>query len=111
MHRETKATSISKYVKDVVRRRDGGLCILCGRPGNPHCHVVRRSAGGKGVAKNIVTLCDRCHYAFDEGLYMREMRPLGFHSRQDIKAYIYAYMEREYPGWTPESVIYKKWRD
>ena len=62
-----------------------------------------------GIEQNIVMLCDRCHYAFDEGLYMRSMEPLGFHSRQEIKEFIYAYMERHYPGWTPESVTYHKW--
>lgn len=111
MHSETKATKIPKRIKDAVRKRDGGRCILCGRPGEPHCHVVRRSAGGMGVEENIVTLCDRCHYAFDKGLYMKEMEPLGFRSRAEIKKFIYEYMEERYPGWTPEKVTYRKWRD
>lgn len=111
MHKETKATKISEHVKDAVWARDGGFCILCGRPGDPHCHVVRRSAGGMGLEENIITLCPRCHYAFDEGLYMKELELLGFRSRAEIKAFIYKYMETSYPGWTPEKVIYRKWRE
>lgn len=111
MHKETKATAIPKRVKDAVRARDGGFCILCGRPGDPHCHVVRRSAGGMGIEQNIVTLCPRCHYALDEGLYIRELAPFGFHSRAEIKKFIYKYMETVYPGWTPEKVTYRKWRE
>lgn len=114
MHRQTKATSIPASVKSSVALRDcsGGhpaTCILCGAPGSPHCHVVRRSQGGLGVEQNIVTLCDPCHRAFDEGECLERLEPLGFHSRQDIKDFIYAYMKGYYPRWTPESVKYHKW--
>lgn len=78
MHRQTRATSNSAKVKDTVAKRDctngPATCILCGAPGGPHCHVVRRSQGGRGVEENIVTLCDKCHYAFDEGLFMDRLR-------------------------------------
>lgn len=109
MHKETKATAIPERVKDAVRERDGGRCILCGRPGGPHCHVVRRSAGGMGVEQNIVTLCPRCHYTFDEGLFIQELKPLGFDSREGIREFIYGYMVERYPGWTPGNVAYRKW--
>lgn len=115
MHRETKATAIPASVKAGIALRDcsGGhpaTCIICGAPGGPCCHVVRRSQGGRGdTERNIVTLCSRCHYAFDEGLFVKELGPLGFRSRQDIKDFIYAYMEGHYPGWTPESVRYHKY--
>lgn len=117
MHRQTKATSIPASVKADVALRDcsGGqpaTCILCGAPGAPVAHVVRRSQGGRGdTIRNIVTLCDPCHRAFDEGEGLARLEPLGFHSRQDIKNYIYAYMEGLYPGWTPERVKYHKWEE
>ena len=61
MHKMTKATSISKSVKKVVYKRDGGRCILCGRNnGEPVAHVIRRSQGGRGIEQNIVTLCPSC---------------------------------------------------
>lgn len=117
MHTETKHTAIPASVKAAVARRDcsGGrisTCIICGAPGAPVAHVVRRSQGGRGdTERNIVTLCNRCHMAYDEGLFVKQLKPLGFHSQQEIKEYIYAYMEGHYPGWTPESVKYQKWGD
>lgn len=117
MHRQTKATSIPATVKAAVSSRDcsGGrpsTCIICGAPGGPHCHVIRRSQGGRGdTERNIVTLCNRCHMAFDEGLFVKELEPLGFYSQGEIKEYIYDYMRGIYPGWTPESVKYHKWEE
>lgn len=117
MHRQTKATAIPASVKAAVALRDRGgrcpaTCIVCGAPGAPVAHVVRRSQGGRGdTERNIVTLCNRCHYAFDEGLFIKELEQLGFCSRQDIKDFIYAYMEAQYPGWTPESVKYHKYEE
>ena len=49
--------------------------------------------------------------AFDEGLFVKELEPLGFHSQAEIKEYIYDYMRGLYPGWTPESVKYHKWEE
>lgn len=108
MHTETKRTAISRAVKAAVNARDRGECIICGAPGMPCCHAVRRSQGGMGTVENIVTLCNECHYAFDEGLFMGRLKPLGFNSRQDIKEFIFGYMKRQYPGWTPDSVTYHK---
>lgn len=52
MHRETKATAIPASVKAAVALRDcangPATCIICGEPGMPCCHVVRRSQGGRG---------------------------------------------------------------
>ena len=44
-------------------------------------------------------------------LFLKELEPLGFHSRDEIREYIYEYMRGFYPGWTPESVKYHKWGD
>lgn len=114
MHRETKETAIPANVKAAVAARDSrngpATCIICGEPGIPCCHVVRRSQGGMGVMENIVSLCSRCHYAFDEGLYMRRLEPLGFACQQDVENFIIEYIKNLYPSWTPESVTYHKWR-
>lgn len=110
MHTETKHTAIPPCVKAAVDARDGGTCIICGCSGSPCAHVVRRSLGGRGdTEQNIVTLCGKCHYAYDEGLFLDRIRSLGFETRADIKEFIYGYMRDHYPGWTPESVIYQKW--
>lgn len=116
MHRQTKATSIPASVKGAVAFRDcsGGqpaTCIICGAPGAPHCHVVRRSQGGRGdTEKNIVTLCGKCHYSLDEGLFIKgRLEKLGLHSQQDVKEFVRGYMRSIYPGWTEESVKYYKY--
>ena len=67
MRAETKATSIPRSVKLAVYARDHGCCVICGCPGLPEAHIVKRSQGGKGVEQNIVTLCRTCHRELDEG--------------------------------------------
>lgn len=112
MHTETKYTAIPPSVKAAVWARDGGACIICGAPGNPCCHVVRRSQGGRGdTERNIVTLCYECHNAFDEGLFMKRLKPFGFEAQQDVAAFIEEYIKGFYPDWTRESVTYHKWRE
>lgn len=109
MHRQTKATSIPPEVKSAVYLRDHGLCIICGRPGLPVAHVVRRSAGGRGIEQNIITACNDCHFSLDEGLNIKRLNPLGFFTQEDLKQYVIEYMMKHYPGWTEESVKYHKY--
>lgn len=118
MHRQTKSTSIPASVKAAVALRDcsGGhpaTCIICGSPGAPCCHVVRRSQGGRGdTERNIVTLCNFDHYALDEGLFIKgRLEKLGLHTQQDVKEFVYAYMKGQYSDWTPESVKYHKFEE
>ena len=98
MHKQTKATSITPAVKRAVMERDGGLCIVCGAPGEPVSHVVRRSQGGLGVVQNIVCHCHTCHFKFDN--YDQHTRIVTF-----------SYIKRMYPGWTEDSVKYSKYGD
>lgn len=97
MHKMTKSTMIPLFVKRAVRDRDDGRCIVCGAPGDPCCHVVRRSQGGRGIEQNIVTLCPHCHREFDEG-------PL--HDTYYVR--IVAYLKGFYPNWNREDMIYRK---
>ena len=98
MHKQTKATAITPKVKREVMERDGGLCIVCGAPGDPVSHVVRRSQGGLGVARNVVTHCHDCHFKFDN--YDQHTRIATFR-----------YIKEKYPGWTEDSVKYSKYGD
>lgn len=111
MHRQTKATSIPPSVKREVFERDGGKCIICGAPGAPCGHIVRRSQGGKGVARNIVTFCNPCHFSHDEGLFLSRLKPFGFTTQQEVQEYVINYIKGFYPDWTEDSVKYKKWED
>ena len=98
MHKMTKATSISQKVKDKVKARDGGRCIICGRPGIPNAHYIRRSQGGLGIEENIVTLCPECHHDFDNGS-----------KRKEIGDYIAEYLERWYPDFPNKKRVHNKY--
>lgn len=97
-HKETKATSIPNEVKLIVFGRDKGRCIICGAPGLPEAHFIRRSQGGLGIEQNIVTLCRACHYEFDEGKKHRE-----------YKERIREYLDRFYPDFTDYDRVYHKY--
>ena len=64
MHKQTKATRIPPKVRERVRERDNGRCIICGAEGIPNALYIRRSHGGRGIEENIVTLCPKCHHDF-----------------------------------------------
>lgn len=99
MHRQTKRTSIPPKVKRQVWERDGGQCVLCHRnDGHPDAHIVARSHGGLGIAENIVTLCPRCHYRYDQTA-----------ERHMIRAQLEEYITTIYPDWTEEAVTYHKY--
>lgn len=99
MHRQTKATSISKTVKCAVFERDGYRCIICGSPqGQPNAHYIARSQGGLGIEQNIVTLCTSCHRDYDQS----DKRP-------EYKEYIKKYLMSKYPQWNENKLVYRKW--
>lgn len=98
--KRTKATNISKKVKEIVYARDNGMCIVCGKQGLPNAHYVRRSQGGLGIEQNIVTLCLKCHSDFDNGL-----------KRKEIENIIKEYLKSKYPDWNELDLGYDKWKD
>ena len=98
MHKMTKATSIPTEVKKKVYIRDGGRCIVCGEPGAPNAHYIRRSQGGLGIVENIVTLCPKCHHDFDNGFRRRE-----------IGDWISEYLDKFYPDFPDEKRVYSKY--
>ena len=96
--KRAKACDITKKVKDIVWLRDGGRCIICGSGcAMPNSHYIRRSQGGLGIEENIVTMCQHCHYMYDQG-----------GERKAIAAYTEQYLRSKYPDWNPEKLIYKK---
>ena len=98
-----KALDIPKSVKDKVWARDGGCCVVCGNGHNvmPNAHYIRRSQGGLGIEKNIITLCNVCHFKFDSGTITE---------RNGIGVIIRAYLKSKYPDWSKDDLIYKKGR-
>ena len=99
-HRSTKACSIPQAVKEAVWERDGGRCIVCGdrRTASPVAHYIPRSHLGLGIEENIVTLCMRCHCAYDNS----ESRPW-------MKQIIKDYLSSKYEGWDEKNLTYKKY--
>lgn len=96
--KRAKACDISKKVKDIVWERDGGKCIICGsRYAFPNSHFIRRSQNGLGTEENIVTMCQRCHSMYDQGV-----------DRRAIEAYTEAYLKSIYPNWDRTKLTYKK---
>lgn len=99
MHRRTRACAISKKTKEIVYKRDEESCIFCGAPGLPEAHVVPRSHGGLGIPENIVTVCRKCHDKLDNST-----------DRQKMLQQAAEHLERFYPSWDKESLIYDKWQ-
>lgn len=106
MNKRTKALAISKDVKRAVYERDKGMCVLCGAPGDPVCHVVRRSQSGRGIEQNIVTLCQSCHRAYDEGSNIKKFGKGT--TRESIYCHLVAYLKGFYPDWNRNDMIYRK---
>lgn len=105
MHLKTRVCQIPKAVKEKVYLRDGCHCILCGRPvevENACAHFISRARGGLGIEQNILTLCHRCHNAFDN-----ENR---ITTRKEKEEYFRTYLKNKYPEWREEDLIYDKWR-
>lgn len=101
MNRRTKMTAIPKSVKEAVYERDNHHCVLCGRYADPSwacAHYIRRSQGGLGIEKNIITLCPACHLGFDEGP-----------DRYRIRAYLSEYLSGCYDEWSEDELRYKKY--
>lgn len=107
MHKMTKATAIPANVKKAVYIRDSGRCVLCGSPyGDPVAHVIRRSQGGMGIERNVVTLCSECHRAYDEGANLWRFGKGT--TRDSLYCHLVAYLKGFYPDWNREDMIYKK---
>ena len=86
-------------MKKQVLERDG-RCVICGaNDGQPDAHIVARSHGGLGIPENIVTLCPRCHYRYDQT-----------DERHAIRAQLEEYITTIYHDWTEEAVTYHKYR-
>lgn len=63
-------------------------------------HVVPRSAGGLGIARNGILGCRYHHQILDNGSQ-------GL--REEMMDMIKDYLRQKYPGWNEEEVTYNKW--
>lgn len=78
MSKRRRACDISPKVRNAVEERDNYTCIHCGRRGVGNSHYIKRSQGGLGVERNVVTHCYKCHYEYDHGknskIYKKRMK-------------------------------------
>jgi 5-methylcytosine-specific restriction endonuclease McrA len=89
---------ISATIKKIVWERDSGRCIICGdRYAMPNAHFIPRSKGGLGIEKNVVTLCQSCHRAYDQSA-----------DRKCCKDIIRKYLKEQYIDWSEDELVYKK---
>jgi 5-methylcytosine-specific restriction endonuclease McrA len=95
--KRTKAVDISQAVKLKVWERDNQCCVLCGAIGNPNAHYISRAQSGLGVEQNIVTLCNSCHFKYDNTVL-----------RKEIKELLKDYLKSKYPDWDERNLVYRK---
>lgn len=96
----TIALSIPQNVKEKVWERDKHKCVNCQKYvsiSNACCHFVARSQGGLGIEENILTLCNDCHFMFD-----------NTDKRQELKEKFRNYLQSKYINWNEENLVYKK---
>jgi 5-methylcytosine-specific restriction endonuclease McrA len=97
MMKRTKALAITPAVKQRVRERDNGMCVLCGRPGDPVCHFISRAQGGLGIEENIWTGCVECHRDYDQS-------PIRYLLRERLVRHF----RSKYPEWDKTELTYRK---
>ena len=101
--KRSKACEISQKVKEIVWLRDNKSFIFCGRyvPKTcACCHFIARSHGGLGIEKNILTLCNDCHYMYD-----------NTDKRKKIKELFRQYLKEKYQDWDEKELVYNKWKN
>lgn len=95
------ACDIPREVRKKVLVRDKGMCIICGQPGLPNSHYIRRSKGGLGIEENVVCMCIDCHNAYDNGS--------DSNRKEFIQKKTKKYLKGKYgKDWKEEKLIYKK---
>lgn len=94
---QAKACDIPAKVKNEVWERDKHRCIICADTNAmPNSHFISRAKGGLGIPENIVTLCRKCHFDFDNGV-----------DREYYRERIERYLKKMYPDWNREKVVFK----
>lgn len=98
MSERKKKTDIDSRSRSEVHKRDGYRCVYCGRTDKPIelAHFVSRARGGRGVPRNLLSLCIDCHRSFDGA------------GRNKMKLFLEDYFKSFYPNWNENDQIYRK---
>lgn len=98
-HNQTKATQIPPDIYAHIKKRDGGCCIICGRPWwLQAAHYISRAQGGLGIPQNLVILCSACHQQYDNG-----------DKRKEYGKMIHDYLKSYYPDLDKLNLKYDKY--
>jgi hypothetical protein len=86
-----KAYQISDYegrnFREKVLWRDGYECQRCGSSERLQAHHIQHKAhGGSNTPQNGMTLCERCHQALHEGLWVLDKKPKHFQYPAHLQA-------------------------
>ena len=76
----------------------GALCVV-DQASPTHITLVEHS-GGLGIEQNVVTLCNDCHYKYDNGFFREQ---IGIAIREYLK-YYYGF------NWNEKDLYYDKWK-
>lgn len=98
--KRTKELGIAKKTKLIVWERDNHRCIFCGRlvPWNlANSHFIKRSHGGLGIERNILTNCEECHRKFDDTT-----------DREKMWEHAERYLMSKYKDFDIRDLLYKK---
>lgn len=98
--KRTKELGIAKKTKLIVWERDNHRCIFCGKlvPWNlANSHFIKRSHGGLGIERNILTNCEECHRKFDDTT-----------DREKMWEHAERYLMSKYKDFDIRDLIYKK---
>ena len=98
--KRTKELGIAKKTKLIVWERDKHRCIFCGRLVRwnlANSHFIKRSHGGLGIERNILTNCEECHHKFDDTT-----------DREKMWEHAERYLMSKYKDFDIRDLIYKK---
>lgn len=91
-------TDIDDKSRREVHERDGYRCVYCGRTDKPIelAHFVSRAHGGKGIPRNLISLCIDCHRRFDGT------------GRSEMKDFLENYLKAHYSNWDEKDQTFRK---
>ena len=111
--KQARIREFSPKVRELIKTRDRGCCIFCaceyhmedtnwyGRNMFSIMHYIPRSKNGMGIAKNGALGCQCHHEMLDNGNKGR---------RAEMLEIFKAYLQRQYPDWSEDDLIYSKWQ-
>jgi 5-methylcytosine-specific restriction endonuclease McrA len=106
MRQDTKARDFNLATKKAISERDSingwPCCVYCGSAAPAplawsNAHFIARSQGGLGVVENGLTLCPKCHHAYDQTT-----------RRAELREFFREYLEEKHMDWDEDSLYYEK---